>query len=93
MGAKTLSKQMNVTEEDALEFIETFYNKYTSIKGYIKKVVEKCKENEYVETIMGRRRYLPNINHQSPAIKSKKINILRCDDRFLSYCNKKLSVN
>lgn len=71
MGAKTLSKQMNVTEDDAIQFIETFHSKYVGIKQYIKKVVGKCKTDGYVETLMGRRRYLPKINHQSPAIKSK----------------------
>lgn len=73
MGAKTLSKQLGVTEEDALQFIETFYKRYISIKEYVKKVINECKKNEYVETILGRRRYLPNINHRSPAIKSKTV--------------------
>lgn len=71
MGTKTLSEQLSIPEEVALEFTESFHNKYPGIKKYIQKVIEKCKQDEFVETIMGRRRYLPNINDKTVAVKSK----------------------
>lgn len=71
MGSKTLSEQLGVTEAEATEFMETFHSKYPGIKKYINKIVGKCRKDEYVETISGRRRYLANINHKSTAIKRK----------------------
>lgn len=71
MGSKTLSEQLSVTEAEATEFMETFHSKYPGIKKYINKIVSKCRKDEYVETLSGRRRYLANINHKSTAIKRK----------------------
>ncbi|KAH1021545.1 hypothetical protein HUJ04_011045 [Dendroctonus ponderosae] len=61
MGAKTLADQLEVSIEDAFSFMESFRNTYSGIKDFIKKTVDFCKENGYVETITGRRRLLPNI--------------------------------
>lgn len=79
MGAKTLSEQLEVEEEEAVAFMETFHQKYPGIKKYIKNVVEKAKLVEYVETVTGRRRYLPNVNSENAAVRSKNslVSILR----------------
>lgn len=71
MGARTLSEQLEVEEQVAVEFMETFHQKYPAIRRYIQKVVQKAKLDEYVETVTGRRRYLPNINCENPADRSK----------------------
>lgn len=71
MGARTLSEQLEVEEEVAIEFMETFHRKYPGIKKYIQKVVQNAKLVEYVETVTGRRRYLPNINCENPADRSE----------------------
>lgn len=70
MGTKALAEQMHISVEEADSFIETFHNKYTEIKQYVQKTIDKCRINGYVETIIGRRRYLPHINHNDNAIKS-----------------------
>lgn len=71
MGVKTLAEQLEVEEEVAVEFMESFHQKYPGIKKYIQKVIEKAKRVEYVETVTGRRRYLPSINHENLAIRSE----------------------
>lgn len=71
MGAKTLAEQLEVEEEIAVEFIDSFHQKYPGIKKYIQNVIEKARRCEYVETITGRRRYLPNINHENVVIRSE----------------------
>lgn len=71
MGAKTLAEQLEVEEEVAVEFMETFHQKYPGIKKYVQKVIERAKKVEYVETVTGRRRYLPSINHENLAIRSE----------------------
>lgn len=80
MGAKTLSEQLEVEEEVAIEFMESFHEKYPGIKKYIKNVIERAKETEYVETVTGRRRYLPNINHDNLAIRSKFLFIINLEN-------------
>lgn len=70
MGAKSLSEQLQSTEDEAKAFIANFINTYPAIKKYIQKTVEHCREKGYVETIGKRRRYLPNINHQHPGVRS-----------------------
>ncbi|GJQ84592.1 putative DNA-directed DNA polymerase [Trypoxylus dichotomus] len=71
MGIKALSEQLNSSEEEATSFLEEFHKKYTTINTYIKQVISKCKEEGYVVTIAGRRRYLPNINHLHAATRSQ----------------------
>lgn len=84
MGAKTLSEQLEVDEEVAVDFMESFHQKYPRIKKYIQKVIEKAKIVEYVETVTGRRRYLPNINHENLAIRSKYFCMFRGFKSFLT---------
>ncbi|CAG9838529.1 unnamed protein product [Diabrotica balteata] len=62
MGNRTLAEQLNMDEDDAAEFMETFRNTYPGIKTFIHNTIENCKVTGYVETINGRRRFLPNIN-------------------------------
>lgn len=71
MGARTLSTQLSVTEDEAAAFIDGFLSKYPMIKTYISETVEKCQGTGYVETISGRRRYLPDINSDNQGAKSK----------------------
>ncbi|ERL94959.1 hypothetical protein D910_12231, partial [Dendroctonus ponderosae] len=71
MGAKTLADQLEVSIEDAFSFMESFRNTYSGIKDFIKKTVDFCKENGYVETITGRRRLLPNIASPDSSISNK----------------------
>lgn len=62
MGAKCLSDQLQITETDAVVFMDTFRNTYPGIKSFIADTVKSCRDKEYVETFQGRRRYLPTIN-------------------------------
>ncbi|XP_054459580.1 DNA polymerase theta isoform X2 [Anoplopoma fimbria] len=61
MGAKSLGEQMGVGEEDAACYIESFKARYKGINTFLKETVKKCVKNGYVQTLMGRRRYLPGI--------------------------------
>lgn len=72
MGTKTLAEQLNISVEEADGFIESFHKKYVGIREYIDKTIRKCREDGYVETIIGNRRYLPHINSKDNAIKSNE---------------------
>ncbi|XP_078115890.1 DNA polymerase theta isoform X1 [Sander vitreus] len=63
MGAKSLGEQMGVEENDAECYIESFKARYKGINGFLRETVKNCIKNGYVQTLMGRRRYLPGITN------------------------------
>ncbi|XP_076077115.1 DNA polymerase theta-like isoform X2 [Mytilus galloprovincialis] len=66
IGAKALGQQLEVDENDAAVFIETFKAKYPSMRTYLRTTVEYCRDKGYVQTMTGRRRYLPSITSTQP---------------------------
>ncbi|XP_076358965.1 DNA polymerase theta-like [Tachypleus tridentatus] len=65
IGAKALSDQLGVNEDEAIAFSEGFKNTFPAIKKYLQLVVDQCRQKEYVNTLYGRRRYLLSINSQN----------------------------
>ncbi|XP_049869670.1 DNA polymerase theta [Pectinophora gossypiella] len=70
MGNRTLSQQLEVSEMEAAVFMDTFYRSYPGIRRLTGRLLEDCRRRGYVETLMRRRRYLPDINSQVLARKS-----------------------
>lgn len=63
MGAKSLGEQMGVEEDDAACYIESFKSRYKGINTFLKQTVKNCVKSGYVQTLMGRKRYLPGITN------------------------------
>ncbi len=61
MGAFSLSKDIHVTVSEAKRYIENYLNTYSGVKEYMDQNLEKAKQNGYVSTYFGRRRYLPEL--------------------------------
>lgn len=61
IGAFSLSKDIGVTTKEASNYIKAYLSHYSGVDRYMQEVTEKAKENGYVETIFGRRRYLPEL--------------------------------
>lgn len=57
-----LSQNLNIPRKEAAEIIEQYFAQYPGIKNYMSDTMNFARENGYVETIMGRRRYLRDIN-------------------------------
>ena len=57
-----ISQQTGFTREQGREFIDTYFAKYPGISEYLETVKSQARANQYVETALGRRRYLPEIN-------------------------------
>ena len=53
---------MNISRTDAKELIEGYFNTFTDVQNYIDRSIQNAREKGYVETLMGRRIYLPEIN-------------------------------
>ncbi|XP_045902735.1 DNA polymerase theta isoform X2 [Micropterus dolomieu] len=70
MGAKSLGEQMGVEENDAACYIESFKARYKGINAFLRETVKNCIKNGYVQTLMGRRRYLPGITNGNTHIKA-----------------------
>lgn len=66
IGPKALGEQLEVEDNDAAVFIETFKSRYPGMRTFLRKTVETCREKGYVETLLGRRRYLPAIKDTNP---------------------------
>uniref|UniRef100_A0A8C6S766 DNA polymerase theta n=1 Tax=Nannospalax galili TaxID=1026970 RepID=A0A8C6S766_NANGA len=66
MGAKSLGEQMGIKEIDAVSYIDSFKSRYTGINRFMKDTVKHCKRDGFVQTILGRRRYLPGIKDTNP---------------------------
>ncbi|MDA7855174.1 DNA polymerase, partial [Cyclobacteriaceae bacterium] len=62
MSAFGLSQNLNISRSEAAEIIEAYWKEFPSVRIYMDACIEKAKEQGYVETILGRRRYLRNIN-------------------------------
>ncbi|KAM3848147.1 LOW QUALITY PROTEIN: DNA polymerase theta [Vipera latastei] len=71
IGTKSLGEQMGVQETDALCFIESFKSRYPGIQKFLKETAKTCKQDGFVQTIMGRRRYLPAIKETNPFKKAQ----------------------
>lgn len=61
IGAWSLSEDIQVTPKQAQEFIDRYLDVYPEIKTYMENIVQFAKDHEYVETMMKRRRYIPEL--------------------------------
>ncbi|MBQ1978134.1 MAG: DNA polymerase I, partial [Ruminococcus sp.] len=70
IGAFSLSKDIGVTNKEASEYIKSYLRHYSGVDSYMKSVIENARLTGFVETIFGRRRYLPELtasNHMTRA--------------------------
>lgn len=64
-----LSQNLGIPRKEAAEIIENYFEQYKGIKNYMSDTMNFARENGYVETIMGRRRYLRDINSANATVR------------------------
>ena len=64
-----LAQNLGISRKEAKEIIDNYFAQYGTIKTYMDETVAKARENGYVETIMQRRRYLPEINSANAIVR------------------------
>ena len=69
VSAFGLSNQTNLSRKESKELIETYYNKYPKLKEYIAEQIAFARDKGYVETLLGRRRYLKDINSSNAVVR------------------------
>ena len=69
VSAFGLSQQTKLNRTESKALIDTYYNRYPQLKQYISDQVNFARENGYVSTVLGRRRYLKDINSQNAVVR------------------------
>ena len=64
-----LAERMNVPRQEAKELIDGYFDTYPQIKEYMDKSIERARANGYIETIFGRKRFLPDINSRNAVVR------------------------
>ena len=65
MSAFGLTRQLGITRGDAQEYIELYFARYPQVKIYMDAIRNQAKESGFVETVFGRRLYLPDIDSRN----------------------------
>lgn len=69
ISAFGLAERLNIPRKEGSQIIKSYFEQYPGIKSYMEEIKEKAKEDGYVETIMGRRRYLRDINSANAIVR------------------------
>lgn len=69
ISAFGLSQRLGIPRRDASDIIEAYFSEFSAVKAYMDKVINQARENEYVETILGRKRYLRDINSKNATMR------------------------
>lgn len=70
MGAYGLASRTGITQFEAKDFIEKYFQQFAGVKKYVDDTIEFAKVNGYVETLFGRRRYIPEIQSSNYQLRS-----------------------
>ena len=62
LSAFGISQQTELTAEEGKQFIESYFNRYSGIREYIERTKSQAREQGYVQTMLGRRRRIPEID-------------------------------
>ncbi|SVB87885.1 uncharacterized protein METZ01_LOCUS240739, partial [marine metagenome] len=66
-----IARQTDLSQKEGKEFIDIYFNKYPGILNYLEGIKSQCHTSGYIETLLGRRRYLPEINSRNFHLRSQ----------------------
>jgi DNA polymerase-1 len=75
MGPAKFSKETGVAFGEAKRFIEDYLATFSGIREYIERTLGEARQNGYVATILGRRRYLPDLDSDNPGVRNHAENM------------------
>jgi DNA polymerase-1 len=70
-GPFGLSQTTGMSRTEAREFIDAYFRRYPRIQAFIRKCIAEARRNQYVRTIQGRRRPVPNINSRNNSVRAQ----------------------
>jgi DNA polymerase-1 len=60
-GPFGLSRQLGITQDEAKEFIRLYFERFAGVRRFLDRTIQRAREQGYVETLFGRRRYIPEL--------------------------------
>jgi DNA polymerase-1 len=69
-GAFSLSRQLGISQDEAKRFIQTYFERFAGVRRFLDETIERARELGYTETILGRRRYIPELQHKSRSVRA-----------------------
>jgi DNA polymerase-1 len=69
ISAFGLSQRLNIPRGEAKEIIDAYFKEFSAVKAYMDNCIESARKVEYVETVLGRRRYLRDINSRNATMR------------------------
>ena len=69
MSSFGLAKTLNIKKNEAEDYINRYFARYKGVKAFMESTIESARKNGYVSTLMGRRRYLPDINSRNQSVR------------------------
>ena len=69
ISAFGLSQNMNIPRREAADIIESYFAEFPAVKSYMDRVINEARENGYVSTVLGRKRYLRDINSRNATMR------------------------
>ncbi len=69
ISAFGLSERLNIPRTEAKSIIDGYFENFPGVKAYMDRVIAQARENGYVKTMFGRRRYLPDINSRNGVVR------------------------
>ena len=64
-GPFALSRQLGITQEEATEFIKQYFTRFQGVRAWLDRTVAQARDQGYVETLFGRRRYVPQLKDKN----------------------------
>jgi DNA polymerase-1 len=77
MGDSSLAKQLGIPRERAAQFIEAYFKRYAGVARFMEQTVESARQGEAVRSLLGRRRFLPNLHSANRALRLEAERIAR----------------
>jgi DNA polymerase-1 len=77
MGESALAKQIGIPREQAAKFISAYFARYSGVARFMEKTVESARQGESVRTLLGRRRFLPNLRSANRSLRSEAERVAR----------------
>jgi DNA polymerase I len=69
-GAFALSRQLGITQDEAKQFIEQYFTRFSGVRAWLDRTVAEARAKGYVETLFGRRRYIPELKDRNYNIRA-----------------------
>jgi DNA polymerase-1 len=71
LSAYGLADRLNIEQDEAASYIERYFERFPAVKRYIDETIEFARENGYVQTMLGRRRPIPELRSGRPQVRSQ----------------------